>query len=75
MDTKKKVKFICNLEDILTDRGLTKTDLTNGAGISPATTSKLTSGGRIEKIDRASTEKIIQFLECNFNDLWHITYD
>jgi len=71
----KKVKFICNLEDILDKRGLSKVDLTNGAGISPATTSKLTSGGRIEKIDRASTEKIIQFLECSFQDLWNVTYE
>jgi DNA-binding Xre family transcriptional regulator len=71
----KKLKFICNLDEILTARGISKGDLTAGAGISTASTYKFSSGGRIDRIDRGVTEKIVEYLQCSFEDLWTITYE
>ena len=34
----------------------------------------LTREGSLERIDRSSTEKILQALDCSFDDLWKIKW-
>lgn len=71
----KTLKFICNLEALLIERGLSQADLCQGSGLSTTTSGKLTGGGRIQRIDVGSSEKILNYLGCEFDHLWTIVFD
>lgn len=70
-----KLRFVCLLDDLLTEKGWSYTDLHKASGVSKTTIRNLTRGGYLERIDRSSTEKIMNALECNFEDLWEIKFD
>ncbi len=56
----------------MSDREVKPVELFNDSGISINTIYKLTGGGRIERIDRSTTAKIMQHFKCGFNDVWDI---
>jgi DNA-binding Xre family transcriptional regulator len=70
-----KLRFVCLLDDLLTEKGWSYTDLHKISGISKTTIRNLTRGGYLERIDRSSTEKIMNALGCKFEDLWEIKFD
>lgn len=68
------LKFTCNLDALLTATtpALTPTELSIASGLSMNTVYKLTGGGRLERIDRSTTEKIMTYFNCKFEDVWTI---
>lgn len=70
----KELRFICKLNDLLAAKNWSQTDLHNQSGVSKTTIRSLTKGGKLERIDRGSTEKIINALHCDFTDLWEIVF-
>lgn len=69
------MNFTCNLADLLREKSLTQTQLHDGCGVSKTTINKLTRGGRIDRIDRDTTHKIVSFLGCEFQELWTIAQE
>jgi DNA-binding Xre family transcriptional regulator len=71
------LKFTCNLDVLLTANipPLTPTQMSSNSGISMNTIYKLTGGGRLERIDRSTTEKIMTYFNCKFEDVWTIIFE
>ena len=69
-----KLRFVCLLDDLLKEKGWSYADLHRKSGVSKTTIRSLTRGGYLERIDRSSTEKILNTLECQFEDLWEIKF-
>ena len=70
-----RLRFVCLLDDLLTKKGWTYTDLHRKSGVSKTTIRNLTRGGYLERIDRSSTEKIMNTLKCKFEELWEIKFE
>ena len=70
----KELQFICQLDALLKEKGWTYSELHRQSGASMTTIRSLTREGGLERIDRSSTEKILQALDCSFDDLWTIKW-
>ncbi len=70
----KELQFICQLEALLKEKGWTYSELHRQSGASMTTIRSLTREGSLERIDRSSTEKILQALDCSFDDLWKVKW-
>jgi len=70
----KELQFICQLDALLKEKGWTYSELHRQSGTSMTTIRSLTREGSLERIDRSSTEKILQALDCSFDDLWQIKW-
>ena len=75
LEMPKELKFVCKLADILEERKMTATALHLESGVSKTTISNLTRGARIDRIDRFSTGKLLEALNCSFDDLWNIYWE
>lgn len=64
--------FECQLKSLLTSLKMSQTQLMTKTGLSPSTVRMLTSGVKVEQIDRKTSTKILIALNCSFNDLWLI---
>ncbi|MGK7898854.1 MAG: helix-turn-helix domain-containing protein [Xenococcus sp. (in: cyanobacteria)] len=70
----RELRFVCALSKLLKDKGWTQTDLHNHSGVSKTTIRSLMKGGKLERIDRGSTQRLLETLGCSFDDLWKITW-
>ncbi len=74
LDMPRELRFVCHLKEILEERGLSKSELHRQSGVSMTTIRSLTSGAILERIDRGSTEKLIEALDCDFENLWSVEW-
>ncbi|ELS01120.1 putative transcriptional regulator [Xenococcus sp. PCC 7305] len=72
VDMPVKLRFISCLEELLASKGWSYTDLYNKSGVSRTTIRSLTREGGLERIDRSSTEKLMNALNCSFDELWKV---
>ena len=70
----KNLRFTCNLKYLLKKKGLNQSELHRKSGLSMTTIRNLTSGAILERIDRSSTAKLLETLECSFEDLFKIEW-
>lgn len=75
MKVSKSLRFTCNLNKLLSERGWNQTYLHRVSGVSMTTIRSLTKGGEIERIDRGSTEKILAAFNCQFDDLYSVKWE
>ena len=66
--------FVCHLKKLLDSKGWTQSGLHRRSGVSLTTIRGLTSGAKIERIDRGSTSRLLKALECDFADLYSIKW-
>ncbi len=71
----KTLVFTCHLEKLMADRGLTQMDLHRQSGVAVGTIRSLIKGATIERIDRSSTEKLMKFFNCSFEDLYSVEWE
>ena len=74
VEVSKSLRFICNLNSLLAQKGWTQTYLHRVSGVSMTTIRSLTKGGEIERIDRGSTEKILSAMNCSFDELYSVNW-
>ena len=74
LDMARELRFVCHLKEILEEKGLSKSELHRQSGVSMTTIRSLTSGAVLERIDRSSTTKLIEALNCDFDRLWSIEW-
>ncbi|WP_157871992.1 helix-turn-helix domain-containing protein [Gloeothece verrucosa] len=70
----KDLRFICNLKQILEEKNLNQSELHRKSGVSMTTIRNLTSGAILERIDRGSTAKLLEALDCSFDQLYKIEW-
>ncbi len=72
---KKNLVFTCHLDKLMAERGLNQTDLHRHSGVAVGTIRSLIKGAVIERIDRSSTEKLMKFFDCDFDDLYSVEWE
>ena len=70
----KELKFRCNLKKIMQDRDLSAAELNRRSGVALTTIRTLTNGGTLDRIDRGSTGKIMDYIGCEFGEMWDIDW-
>ena len=70
----KELRFICRLKDLMSKREMTQSELHRISGLSMTTIRSLTSGAILERIDRGSTAKLLNALNCDFEDLYEVKW-
>jgi DNA-binding Xre family transcriptional regulator len=73
-EQEKTLVIICHLNKLMKDRGLSQMDLHRQSGLAIGTIRGLIKGATIERIDRGSTEKLMEFFDCSFEDLFTVQW-
>ncbi|WP_373544672.1 helix-turn-helix domain-containing protein [Chamaesiphon sp.] len=68
------LKFNCQLSGLLEGTGMNQKDLSRLTGLSTGTIGTLYGGADVKRIDRGTSEKILQALDCRFDRLWQISW-
>jgi DNA-binding Xre family transcriptional regulator len=71
---KRNLVFTCHLDKLMAERLLNQTELHRHSGVAVGTIRSLIKGAVIERIDRSSTEKLMKFFDCDFDDLYSVEW-
>ena len=70
----KRLLFNSHLQRLMEARGLSQIRLSEQSGVAIGTIRNLLRG-RLERIDRSSTEKLLLYFGCEFHDLYRISWE
>ena len=67
--------FNCHLDKLMAESNLNQMELHRQSGIAVGTIRSLIKGATIERIDRSSTEKLMKFFDCDFEDIYTVEWN